>query len=130
MTRAAVQDFFPPAFPVFVDPIEVDNGPSIPTAYLMDRLSDRYRSTHSVHFVMGSDLINSLDKWDDGERIINEMPVIVFKRKGTTNQEAAALERHRNFPKNKPILVGEDKSLIGVISSTEVRKRVRENNQL
>ena len=43
MTRAAVRDFFPPAFPVVVDPIEVDNGESIPTAHLMDILQDRYR---------------------------------------------------------------------------------------
>ena len=56
------------------------------------------------------------------------MPVIVFKRKGTTHEEEIALERHENFPKNKPILVGEDKSLIGVISSTEIRRRVQEDH--
>jgi len=73
MTRLAVRDFFPPVFPVVVDPIEVENGASIPTAYLMDRLQDRYRSEQSpaqVYFVMGSDLIDSLHKWDDGQRII------------------------------------------------------------
>ena len=43
MTRAAVDDFFPPDFPIEVDPIEVENGPSIPTALLMDQLQDRYR---------------------------------------------------------------------------------------
>ena len=38
MTRAAVRDFFPEDFPVTVDSIEVENGNTIPTAYLMDRL--------------------------------------------------------------------------------------------
>ena len=91
----------------------------------MDQLQDRYRSTHQVYFVMGSDLINSLHKWDDGQRIIDEMPIVLFKRKGLSREEEISLEQHDNFPKNSPILVGEDKSLIGVISSTEVRKRVR-----
>jgi len=57
------------------------------------------------------------------------MPIIVFKRKGITREEEVALERHDNFPKNEPILVGEDKSLIGVISSTEVRKRVQQSEK-
>ena len=66
---------------------------------------------------MGSDLIWSLHLWDDGERIINEMPIIVFRRKGYDNEE---LFNHANFPKNDPIVVDEEKSLIGVISSTEI----------
>ena len=87
MTRAAVNDFFPPDFPIEVDPIEVENGPSIPTALLMDQLQDRYRQTHQVYFVMGSDLIDSLHRWDDGQRIINEMPIVVFKRKGLSSED-------------------------------------------
>ena len=79
---------------------------------------------------MGSDLIDSLHKWDDGQRIIDEMQIVVFKRKGMCREEEIALERHQNFPKNEPILVGDEKSLIGVISSTEVRRRVQENYQL
>ena len=36
MTKLAVKDFFPSGTPVKIDPIEVENGPSIPTAYLID----------------------------------------------------------------------------------------------
>ena len=36
MMKLAVEEFFPPNFPVRVDPIEIEHGPSIPTAYLMD----------------------------------------------------------------------------------------------
>ena len=82
MTRAAVRDFFPAAFPVVVDPIEVENGRTIPTADLMTTLQERYRSTHKVHFVMGSDLIKDLHKWDDGQRLIDEVPMVIFRRKG------------------------------------------------
>ncbi len=76
---------------------------------------------------MGSDLIKSLHWWDDGERIINEMPMIIFRRKGYNNEE---LFSHTNFPKNDPIIIDEEKSLIGVISSTEIRRRVCENAHL
>ena len=76
---------------------------------------------------MGSDLIKGLHWWDDGERIIREMPIIIFRRKGYDNEELFA---HENFPLNDPIVVDEEKSLIGVISSTEIRRRVCENQML
>jgi nicotinic acid mononucleotide adenylyltransferase len=37
MTKLAVKDFFPADSPVKIDPIEVENGPSIPTAYLLNK---------------------------------------------------------------------------------------------
>ncbi len=123
MVQIAVQEFFPAGFPVKVDPIEVEQGNSIPTVYLMDQLQEKYRETHHFRFIMGSDLIKSLHWWDEGERIINEMPIIIFRRKGYDNEELFA---HTNFPKNDPVVVDEEKSLIGVISSTEIRRRVCE----
>ena len=71
---------------------------------------------------MGSDLIKGLHYWDDGQRLIKEMKCIVFLRKGFPNDDVVT---HENFPKNEPILVDEEDSLIGVISSTEIRKRVQ-----
>lgn len=127
MIRMAVEEFFPPGFPVKVSSIEVDHGESIPTVYLMDQLNEKYGETHSFHFIMGSDLIKSLHWWDEGDRIINEMPIIIFRRKGYDND---SIFSHENFPKNNPIVVDEGRSLIGVISSTEVRRRVHENVHL
>lgn len=127
MIRLAVQEFFPPGFPVKVNSIEVDHGESIPTIYLMDQLVEQYGQTHTFHFIMGSDLIKSLHWWDEGDRIINSMPIIIFRRKGYDND---AIFAHENFPKNNPIVVDESRSLIGVISSTEVRRRVCENRHI
>ena len=124
MVRMAVEEFYPVGFPVKVDPIEIEHGPSIPTVYLFDQLEEMYEGTHSFHFIMGSDLIKGLHWWDEGERIINEMKTIIFKRKGFNNEE---LFGHANFPKNNPTVVDEERSLIGVISSTEIRRRVCEN---
>ena len=68
-----------------VDPIEVENGNSIPTVYLIDKLEEKYPDTHEFAFIMGSDLIANLHYWDDGQRLINDMRCIVFLRKGYPN---------------------------------------------
>jgi nicotinic acid mononucleotide adenylyltransferase len=125
MVDMAIKDFFPPEFPVKVNRIEVDNGESIPTAYLMDKLDEQYADQCDLYFIMGSDLIEHLHWWDDGERMIETMKTIIFRRKGYDNE---ALTSHPNFPKNNRIVVQEELSLIGVISSTEIRKRVRQNS--
>ena len=105
MIRLAVEEFYPPGFPVKIDSIEVDNGESIPTVYLFDQLEELYQGTHAFHFIMGSDLIKGLHWWDEGERIINEMKCVIFRRKGYNNDE---LFSHPNFPKNEPIEVDEE----------------------
>ena len=124
MVRLAVKDFFPADFPVKIHTIEIENGESIPTMYLMDKLNEKYSKDLNLYFIMGSDLVKTLHWWDDGERMIETMPSIIFKRKGYDNE---SLLMHPNFPKNNPIVISEELSLIGVISSTEIRKRVREN---
>ena len=42
MIELAVKEFYPEGFPVKVDPIEIENGPSIPTVYLFDKLEELY----------------------------------------------------------------------------------------
>ena len=49
-----------------VDPIEVENGDSIPTVHLMDKLKEKHKDTHEFSFIMGSDLVRGLHFWDDG----------------------------------------------------------------
>ena len=55
--------------------------------------------------------------------MINQVSCIIFLRKGFPNDDVL---NHPNLPKKK-ILVDEEDSLIGVISSTEIRKRVQIN---
>ena len=54
--------------------------------------------------------------------MIDEVKCIIFLRKGFPNDDVVS---HPNFPKNGPMLVDEEDSLIGVISSTEIRKRIQ-----
>jgi len=71
MTQLAFKDFFPKTFPIVIDPIEVDNGESIPTFYLLENYKKKFPS-YQFWFVMGTDLIEGLHWWDDGLRLINE----------------------------------------------------------
>ena len=123
MVELAIKEFLPPGFPIKVDPIEVEHGDSIPSVYLLDEFEAKYNTTHDFSFIMGSDLIKWLHKWDESERMINEKNCIIFLRKGFPNDGVVT---HANFPKNR-ICISEEESLIGVISSTEIRNRVLQN---
>ena len=49
--------------------------------------------------MMGSDLLEDLHQWQDGDRIINKTPCIVFNRKGF-GQSDEDVQNHVNYPKN------------------------------
>ena len=43
MVERAVEDYFPRGYPVSVHPIEVQNGKSIPTYFLMKKFEEIYK---------------------------------------------------------------------------------------
>ena len=81
MIRLAVDDFFPNDFPIKIDPVEVENGNSIPTVFLLDRYEKMQPDT-DFWFVMGTDLISGLHWWDEGQRLINTKKFLIFERNG------------------------------------------------
>jgi len=83
MTKMAVDEFFDKDFPVKVDAIEVENGPSIPSFYLLEQLIEKYKAdNYEFNFIMGTDLIPNLHWWDEGPRLISETKFIIFERAG------------------------------------------------
>ena len=96
MTELAVEEFFPKDYPVKIDTIEIQKGPSIPTVYLLDEYHKSYPETEFI-FVMGTELIAELDQWDEGERLINESKFLILERRGFEWKELA---KHKNWPKN------------------------------
>ena len=79
MTKQAVKEFMPKNFPIKVSDIEVRNGKSIPTYYLMKQLEQENQGT-AFHFIAGSDLIPSLHLWDEGQKLIDEINFIIIER--------------------------------------------------
>ena len=114
---------FPADFPVSVSPIEVDNGTTIPTYFLMEKLKELYSGEgKEFHFVMGSDLIPTLNTWHEGEKLISDVNFIVYNRVGYDIDQMMGLP---TMPKRYLYAPGA-KSIFGEVSSTEVRKRIAE----
>lgn len=114
MTRLAFKDFFPETFPIVIDPIEVDHVESIPTFYLLQNYQKKHPE-YQFWFVMGTDLIEGLHWWDDGERLINEQNFLIFERPGYDQNK---LQSHANWPKNYKLAYGSNekhKNLLGGI---------------
>ena len=141
MAHLAVQDFFIKEFPVIVNDIEVKHGPMILTYRLINMLQteaneelealkredpELHEFEREIYFVLGSDLIPSLDKWTEGRQFIDNTPCIVFNRKGVGSLSDEELLAHPNYPKHNPIHINVEESIIGIVSSSEVRKRIQQ----
>ena len=130
MVQRAIDDYFPRGYPIQVTDIEVKNGESIPTYFLMKKLEEEYKKDNfEFHFIMGSDLIPFLLSWDCGKELISEINFVIFERKGFESILAIP-ENERPYPMpEKMRLIKAKENILGVISSTEVRRRITEVKQ-
>jgi nicotinate-nucleotide adenylyltransferase len=113
MLHLALGDYFPSDYPVKVDPIEVENGASIPTYFLLQDLQKKEPDTE-FWFIMGDDLMEDIDQWEGGQMLLKETKFIIYDRNGT----AAG---HKNWPS----IYKRASTDFQTVSSTEVRNRVR-----
>ena len=83
MVQLAVDEFFGrnSSLPIKVDDIEILNGNSIPTYFLIKKLEEKYPEV-DFHFVMGADLLPSLHLWDEGEKFKKECRFVLTHRQG------------------------------------------------
>lgn len=65
-----------------------------------------------------------MHEWTEGSEFIKNTPCIVFSRKGVGSLSDEELFAHPNYPKNDPIHVNVEESIVGIVSSSEVRKRI------
>jgi len=73
---------------------------------------------------LGSDLIPSLDKWEEGKEFIENTPCCVIHRRGVGSLSDEELYAHPNYPKKSPIHYSVEESIVGIVSSSEVRRRI------
>ena len=122
MAYRAVEDYFPRGYPIKVDDTEVQNGIQIPTFDLLQGFQEKYKD-HKFHFMMGSDLIPGLSSWN--EKMVTDVSFIIFDRKGYEHILDPSVPKDFPMPTNYVAVKASD-NLIGMISSTEVRKRITE----
>lgn len=91
----------------------------MPTVKLLDQY-EANNPDHEFWFVIGTDLIPSLHLWVEGERLMQTKNFLVFERAGYSHDFSNWPVKHRQVYAKQP-------SLLGGISSTEVRQRVKAN---
>lgn len=99
-----------------INPIEVQNNERIPTYSLLKKLEEKKEySGNDFYFLVASDLLKDLQKWDNGPKLKEEAKFLILKRPGfEINPE--------DLPKNCKVVEGVTSSNL---SSTELRKRVK-----
>jgi nicotinic acid mononucleotide adenylyltransferase len=96
-----------------VNDIEVKINKYLPTWDLITILQEKYPDYYFI-FCMGTDLVESLRKWDNGDRLVNEVEFIIITRPEYNPDETC-------YPKNCQKLKIEIEG-----SSTKIRNRIRE----
>ena len=98
--------------------IEIKNGTTIPTYFLMKQLKEQYGHESEFHFIIGSDLIPTLRSWHEGPKLLEEVNFIIYNRVGyPLDLTSPEIPIHNLY---KP----DSKNIFGEISSTEVRNRI------
>lgn len=121
MCNLAVDSTFGSRFPVFVKDFEIDEKVAIPTYYLLNSLEKRYPD-YMLMMVIGSDLINQIKSWHEGEKLWQEKNFLVIPRPPYERLE---------LPPNFTWLKSSDLQLAHTqLSSTEIRKRLKKDFSL
>ncbi len=97
--------------------IEAKNRKITNTAETITKLKELYN--HDFLFVIGSDNLESIDKWYNFDYLKNEVKFIVSKREGYPNENKLGIKIADVIENNH-----------GGISSTEIRERIRNNTQI
>lgn len=100
-----------------IDDIEIKNGPLIPTYEMLHLIRKQYSD---ISFVIGSDLVESLESWEHGDRLKKEFSFIILNR-GTSELQGIPKAA---FPSHYKVIPEFEYG----ISSTEVRTRVKQSN--
>lgn len=121
MCHLAVNSSFGSRFPIYVKDFELFEQQSMPTYFLIEKLEKEYLD-YEFLIVLGSDLINNIKTWDQGEKLYKEKKFLVIPRPGYKKQK---------LPENFVWLEARDLELAHTqLSSTEIRRRLAKNASL
>ena len=117
MLELAIKDILDDSFSnIKVCDYEIEYGSYLPTYDLLTKLKEKY-PVYKFYMSIGSDLVDSLKKWDNGENLLRENEFVVICR------ECHSLD-NLNLPSNFTEL---DCNIYG--SSTSIRNRIQGRNK-
>ncbi|SCM05556.1 nicotinate-nucleotide adenylyltransferase, putative [Plasmodium chabaudi chabaudi] len=105
---------------IFVKDLESENTTA--TYDLLNMLKTTYPQ-HEFYFIIGSDLLNDLTSWDNGEQLVSENNFIIIERGDYDINKEILKKMHKYYLIEIPV-----KSFVNYISSTDVRKLLVEHN--
>lgn len=115
-----IEGKFSAKLPIKVCDIEVFEKQSIPTYFCIKKLEEKFPD-YDFFWVIGTDLVDTLKDWDEGEKLWNECGFLLYPRVGYEAKELPPKCVHVEFKdahKHLSICVSD-------FSSTEVRKRLK-----
>ena len=116
MLNFILEDLLDEKIPIKIDTYEIDKGEYVPTYFLLKDFEKKYPEKEFI-FVIGSDLIKGLDKWDEYEKLISEFKFIIIQREGYPME---LNNPNYIYPKNYQIM-----NSINSGSSTNIRERIK-----
>ncbi|KEG04865.1 nicotinate-nucleotide adenylyltransferase, putative [Plasmodium vinckei vinckei] len=105
---------------IFVKDLESENTTA--TYDLLNMLKKTYPQ-HEFYFIIGSDLLNDLTSWDNGEKLVSENNFIVVERGDFDINKEILKKMSKYYLIEIPV-----KSFVNYISSTDVRKILAKQN--
>ncbi|CAD8094295.1 unnamed protein product [Paramecium sonneborni] len=112
MLQLIVENQFQNLDQIVIDDYEVQNGQLVPTYFMLQKMREKYQN---VYFVIGSDLLNGLNKWVEGSKLIAETNFIIL------NRNSHKIDQITNLPPHYELVQDFEYG----ISSTEIRKRIK-----
>ena len=105
---------------MFVDPVEIDRGG---LSYMVDTVEHFGREFPSaeIHLLVGADVVDSLPRWRDIDRLLNMVRLVVMRRDLPVSDKSSTAA--------SPQLIGnivELNTRVVDVSSTEIRTRIRD----
>lgn len=111
------EDLIPKNVPIFINETEIKRGEYIPTYYLLKEFEQVYPNKEFV-FCIGTDLLETLNEWDESDKLVEEFEFIIIPRDGyPIKMDANPLGI---YPKKYKVL----RSINSSGSSTAIRDRI------